>query len=91
MVEILWNSESPHTAVQDHEFYELRMVDLGTAASPRFLVREIHASWSASAQQIRWDGYQDETCRSTEDAWRRFNRRKASIMHAGFPYSSVVG
>ena len=90
MVEILWNSDSPHTAVHDHEFYELRMVDLGNASMPRFLVREIHGSWSASAQQIQWSGYEDETCRTPEDARRRFDCRRASIVGAGFPYSSLV-
>lgn len=90
MVEILWKSEAPHIPIQDHEFYELRMVDLGSAAIPRFLVREIHGSWSASAQQIRWSGYQDETCQTPEDAKRRFESRKASIVHHGFAYATVL-
>lgn len=90
MVEILWNSDSPHTSIRDHEFYELRMVDLGSASTPRFLVREIHGSWSASAQQIQWNGYQDETCWTRADATRRFENRKASLAHSGFPYSSLV-
>lgn len=90
MVEILWKSQSPHVPVHDHEFYELRMVDLGGAAIPRFLVREIHGSWSASAQQIRWSGYQDETCQTPEDAKGRFEKRKASIVDSGFAYTTVL-
>jgi hypothetical protein len=91
MVEILWKSKSPHVSIQDHEFYELRMVDLGSAAMPRFLVREIHGSWLASDQQIRWSGYQDETCRTPEDAKLRFESRKASIVDDGFEYRTVLG
>ena len=90
MVEILWKTKAPHRPIQDHEFCELRMVDLGTAATPRFLVREIHGSWSASAQQIRWSGYQDETCRTPEDAERRFAKRKASMVKSGFAYSTLL-
>lgn len=86
MVEILWKSEAPHVPVQDHEFCELRLVDLGNASFPRFLVREIHGAWSAAAQQIRWNGYQDETCRTPEDAQRRFESRRASNLDSGFAY-----
>lgn len=88
MVEILWKSEAPHVPVQDHEFCELRLVDLGNASFPRFLVREIHGSWSAAAQQIRWNGYQDETCRTPEDAKRRFESRRLSNVELGFSYET---
>lgn len=90
MVEILWKSKSPHVPIHDHEFCELRLVDLGNAAFPRFLVREIHGKWSASAQQIRWNGYQDETCRTPEDAKRRFESRKASNVDSGFAYTTLL-
>lgn len=90
MVELLWKSNAPHVPVQDQEFYELRLVDLGNTVEPRFLVREIHALWSASAQQIRWNGYDDETCRTPDDAKRRFEARRASIVCAGFPYVTLV-
>lgn len=90
MVEILWNSESPHVPSRDHEFYELRLVDLGNEVRPRFVVREVHALWSASAQQVRWSGYQDETCRTSEEARRRFQSRRASIVDAGFVFESQI-
>ena len=90
MVEIHWKSEGPHVPVHDHEFYELRLVDLGERTAPRFVVREIHGVWSSSAQQIQWQGYQDETCRTPEDAQRRFENRRASIVDAGFPYTTQL-
>ena len=52
MVEILWKSNAPHSHTQDQELVELSLVELGSMEIPRYLVREIHASWSASAQQI---------------------------------------
>jgi hypothetical protein len=90
MVEILWNSQAPHLPVQDQEFVELRLVDLGSTTSPQYVVREIHASWSADAQQIRWKGFQDETCRTSEEAKRRYERRRASIVEAGFAFTTLV-
>jgi hypothetical protein len=90
MVEILWNTNAPHLPIQDQEFYELRLVDLGDAATPRYVVREIHGSWLASDQQIRWDGFNDETCRTPEEAKRRFETRRASIVESGFEFATMV-
>ena len=90
MVEILWNTKAPHLPAQDQELYELRLVDLGDSLTPRYIVREIHASWSAAAQQIRWNGFNDETCRTAEEARRCFENRRASIVDAGFPYATLV-
>jgi len=90
MVEILWKSQAPHISTKDQDFYELRLVDLGGTACPRYVVREIRGSWSASTQQIRWNGFQDETCRTSEEARRRFESRRASIVDAGFPHTTLV-
>ena len=90
MVEILWKSNAPHLPAKDHELVELRLVDLGAKAAPRFLVREIHAAWSAARQQIQWKGYQDEPCRSSLEATERFSARKAEIVKAGFPHTTVL-
>ena len=90
MVEILWNKKAPHLPVQDQEFCELRLVDLGNTATPRYVVREIRGSWNASEQQIRWNGFNDETCRTPEEAKRRFEARRASIVDSGFPYATLV-
>ena len=69
---------------------ELRLVDLGTAATPRFLVREIHADWSAENQQIQWKGYEDESFGNRPEAVLRFEGRKASLIDAGFPFTTVL-
>ena len=90
MVEILWKSNPPHLPVKDHELVELRLVDLGDSAAPRFLVREIHAAWSASCQQIQWNGYEDEPCQSRSEANMRFARRRATAIKAGFPFTTVL-
>ena len=90
MVEILWNTQAPHLPAQDQEFFELRLVDLGNQAAPRYVVREIRGSWLASSQQIRWKGFNDETCPTPEEARRRFESRRASIVDAGFSYATLV-
>ena len=90
MTEILWKSSAPHLAVQDHELVELRIVDLGNSKQPRYLVREIHASWSAAAQQIEWRGFEDEMYGSRREAQQQFASRKASIISAGFPFTTTL-
>lgn len=90
MVEILWNSNAPHLPVQDHELVELRLVDLGSTDRPRYLVREIHASWSASGQQIEWKGFEDTTFGTQHEAQRSFAKRKASIARMGFAYTTKL-
>ena len=90
MTEILWKTNAPHSSLRDHELVELRLVDLGGTDEHRYLVREIHAAWSASAQQIEWKGYEDETYGTTLEAHRRFESRKARIVEAGFPYATVL-
>jgi hypothetical protein len=90
MTEILWNTNSPHSPLRDHELVELRLVDLGKPEDHRFLVREIHAAWSASAQQIEWKGFKDRTFETEQDAERSFARRKTSILKAGFAYTTSL-
>ena len=90
MTEILWNTNSPHSPLQDHELVELRLLDLGGTEEHRYLVREIHAAWSASAQQIEWKGFEDEICLNPQAAQRLFASRKASVVSAGFPYTTLL-
>jgi len=90
MTEILWKSSAPHLAVQDHELVELRMIDLGNTTNPRYVVREIHASWSAAAQQIQWKGFEDEVRLSWLEAQDLFESRKATIVKAGFSYATTL-
>jgi hypothetical protein len=88
MTEILWNTNSPHSPLRDHELVELRLVDLGKPEDHRFLVREIHAAWSASAQQIEWKGFKDLIYENERDALRSYDARKATNLNAGFPYAT---
>ena len=88
MTEILWNTNSPHSPLRDHELVELRLVDLGGNQEHRYLVREIHAAWSAAAQQIEWKGFEDEIYISEPDAQQSFAARKATNLKAGFPFTT---
>ena len=90
MTEILWNTNAPHSPVRDHELVELRLVDLSNCEESRYLVREIHASWSAATQQIEWKGFEDETHLTRQQAQRSFANRKKSIASAGFPYATIL-
>lgn len=90
MTEILWNTNAPHSRLRDHELVELRLMDLGGTEEHRYLVREIHAAWSAAAQQIEWKGFEDEMCGSRQEAQESFASRKASIVSAGFPCATTL-
>ena len=90
MTEILWKTSAPHLPLQDHELIELRMVDLGGTAERRYLVREIHASWSAAAQQIKWKGFEDQMYGNQQEAQCSFAKRKTILVNAGFPYTTAL-
>lgn len=90
MTEILWNTNSPHSPLRDHELVELRLVDLGGAEQHRYLVREIHAGWSATAQQIEWKGFEDAIYLDEADALRSFDARRTTISSAGFPFTTTL-
>jgi hypothetical protein len=90
MVEILWKSNAPHSPRRDHEIVELRLLDVSSTDTPRYLVREIHACWSAAAQQIQWNGYKDEAYGTPQEAVREYASRKESIAKAGFPYATIL-
>lgn len=90
MTEILWNTNSPHSPLRDHELVELRLVDLGGKEEHRYLVREIHAAWLASAQQIEWKGFEDVIYEDERDALRSFARRKSTNLSAGFTYATTL-
>jgi hypothetical protein len=90
MTEILWNTNSPHSSLRDHELVELRLVDLGGTEEHRYLIREIHAAWSASAQQIEWKGFADQIWLNQQEAQEHFDGRKASILRSGFPYTTSL-
>ncbi len=87
MTEILWNTNSPHSPLRDHELVELRLVDLGGTEQHRYLVREIHAAWSASAQQIEWKRFEDAIYESERDALKSFAARKSTNLSGGFTYT----
>ena len=90
MVQILWKSKAPHSAKQDHELIELRLVDLGKTAGLRYLVREIRAGWSSSDQTIEWRGYEDHAYGTPQEAQRSFDRLRASMRKAGFSHTTVL-
>lgn len=70
---------------------ELRVVELGGGETPSFLVREIHAAWSAAAQQIEWKGFRDERFETLQEAHRSYLNRQRSILKAGFRYCTIFG
>lgn len=90
MVEILWKSSPPHSAKCDQELIELRLVDLGSRQKDRYLVREIHALWSATDQQIEWKGFDDEAWETLQSARNCFESRRALAVKRGFPFTTML-
>jgi hypothetical protein len=69
---------------------ELRLVDLDDRAGHHYLVREIHASWSAAEQQIEWKGFKDWMYESRNEAQHSFEYRKSRVASDGFPYATML-
>lgn len=90
MVEILWKSSPPHSSKYDQELIELRLVDLGSRRKDRYLVREIHALWLASDQQIEWKGFDDEACETLQSAKDCFEGRRKLAVERGFPFTTML-
>ena len=88
MTEILWNTNSPHSSLRDHELVELRLVDLGGTTEHRYLVREVHATWSSATQEIEWKGFKDRVYLDQEQAKHSFLSLKVSALSAGFPFAT---
>lgn len=84
MVEILWKTDGTGAGLQEKEFFEFRLVDLGAYAEPRFLVREIHATWSESHQRVMWDHYEDDLCRTPDEAQHCYDTRRGAVIARGF-------
>jgi hypothetical protein len=90
MTEILWKTNAPHSSLRDQELVELRLVDIGGTDDHRYLVREIHAAWSASAQQIEWKGFADWKYQSHNEAQTSFDSHKSRIASNGFRYTTTL-
>jgi hypothetical protein len=101
MQEVLSKSTDPHVPLQEQEYFELRLDDLGTPFRPqlvnslgvfvrrRFIVREAHAAWSEIDRDLMWEGYELDECSSLEEAQRRYELRRAVIEDKGFIYSDM--
>jgi hypothetical protein len=70
---------------------ELELVELGNPEHPSFRVREVHAAWSASAQQMEWKSFEDQTYGSSHEAQHSFAQRWKAASKAGFSYRMVLG
>ena len=69
---------------------ELRVLELGGDENPSFLVREIHANWSAAAQQIEWRGFKDERFETPQAAHDSYVHRQQSVHKAGFHFRTIL-
>ena len=101
MQEVLSKTDDPNVPLQEQEFYELRLDDLGFPFRPglmnslgivarhRFAVREAHARWSEIDRQIMWEGYEHEEFSTLEKAQVHYEFRRAALVLKGFIYSDM--
>jgi hypothetical protein len=99
--EVLAKSIAPNIPLQEQEYYELRLDDLGFPFRPqfidslgiivrhRFIVREARAAWSEIDRNIMWDGVEHEECSTLEEAQNRYDLRRAALVLKGFVYSDM--
>ena len=101
MQEVLSKTTDPNVPLQEQEYFELWLDDLGTpfqsrfsvslgvVARHRFIVREAHAAWSEIDRDIMWEGYEHDECSTLEEAELQFEKRRAAIVKKGFIYSDM--
>ena len=101
MREVFSKTTDANVPLQQQEFFELRLDDLGTPFRPqfidsmgavarhRFLVVEAHAAWSEIDRNIMWDGFEHDECSTLEEAQQRYEERRGAIVGMGFIYSDM--
>jgi hypothetical protein len=101
MQEVLSKTTDSNVPLEEQEYFELRLDDLGfpfrsqfidilgIVARRRYIVREAHASWSEIDRDIMWEGYEHEECSTHEEAELRYEERRAAIVKKGFIHSDM--
>ncbi len=101
MQEILSKTTDPNVPLEEQEYFELRLDDLGIPFRPqfigsmgaiirlRFIVREAHTAWSEIDRNIMWDGFEHDECSTLEEAEQRYAIRRDAIVDKGFIYSDM--
>ena len=99
MKEAFSKTTDANVPLQEQEYFELRMDDLGTPFRPqpidsmgavarhRFLVLESHSAWSEIDCNVTWDSFEHDECLTLEEAAWRYAERRATIVEKGFIYS----
>ena len=89
MIGIFWKIEDRCGPLEEQEYFELRLLDSGTIAKLRFVIREVHAAWSDRARQVTLNRFEDDNCRTPEEAQQCYDNRKVAILANGFMSSEM--
>jgi CxxC-x17-CxxC domain-containing protein len=95
MQEVLSKTTDANIPLQEQEYFELRLDDLGFPFRPlwvesigivvqhRFLIRQAHGAWSEVDRNIMWEGYDLDECSTLEEAQRYYELRRFSNQGQG--------
>ena len=89
MQELLARNDSRRAPLNEQEFYELRLDEIGVGVRARFSVGQAHVSWSEGDGQIMWDDFQNDEFDRLEDARKRYESRRATLVQKGFIHSDL--
>lgn len=101
MQEVLSKAIDANVPLQEQEYYQLQLDDLGSPFQPqfidslgiiarhRFIVREAHAAWSEIDLNVMWDTPSHDECSTLREAKLRYEVRRAAIVKMGFIYSDM--
>ena len=101
MQELLAKTADPNIPLEEQEYCELRLDDLGYPFRPqfvaslgaiarhRFIVREAHAVWSQIELDFICGRYEHDECSTIEQAELRYELRRAVLVLRGFIYSTM--
>ena len=101
MQEVLSKTTDPNVPLQEQEYFELRLDDLGFPFRPKFFeslgaiirhrfpVCEAQAAWSEIDRNIMWDGFEHDEYSTLQEAELRYEERRAAMVEKGFIYSDM--
>jgi hypothetical protein len=101
MQEVFSKTTDPNVPLQEQEYFELRLDDLGTPFRPKFIdslgavvrhrfpVCEAQAAWSEIDRNIMWDGFEHDEYSTLHQAELRYEERRAAMVEKGFIHSDM--
>jgi hypothetical protein len=89
MQEVLSKPEDSSKPLHEQVFYELRLFDSLESLWPGFMVEESRIAWSEIDRNFMCDEFETERLPTVEEAQKRYETRRDSLVNKGFVLSDM--